>query len=109
MAQAVGLVPRYPLLDQDLVAICAAIPGPIKVQRRRLRFRTKWPLRYAMSGRLPPRLVDRPQRGLPQPLDHWLRTEGSRFLRDRIEALLENPDRLFVDATVRRWMRQWTS
>lgn len=102
MAAAAGLEIRYPLLDRELVALCNRMPGDAKVRRRGLRYWTKVPLRRAMDGRIPARLLHRPKRALPAPLDHWLRTEGAAFLRERTEAMLVDPEGLFAPDEVRR-------
>ena len=102
MAALAGIEIRYPLLDRDMVALCNRMPGGAKVRRRGLRYLTKVPLRRAMEGRISPGLLNRPKRALPAPLDHWLRTEGAAFLRERTEAMLVDPDGLFVPVEVRR-------
>ena len=102
MAALAGIEIRYPLLDRDMVALCNRMPGGAKVRRRGLRYLTKVPLRRAMEGRIDARLLHRPKRALPAPLDHWLRTEGAAFLRERSEAMLVDPEGLFVADEVRR-------
>lgn len=103
MSASVGLEVRFPMLDQHVVSLCAQLPGGAKVCRRGLSWRTKWPLRQAMAGRLPDQLLNRPKRALPAPLDHWLRTEaGARFLRERVASLVADRDGVFQPAVVRR-------
>lgn len=105
LAAHAGLEVRYPLLDRELVQLCAGLPGEAKVRARLLGSGTKWPLRRAMEGRLPENLLNRPKRALPAPLDHWLRTEGVGFLRERTEALVGDPLGLFRPEEVRRLVR----
>lgn len=109
VASHAGLEVRYPMLDRELVAICSALPGEAKVHPRLLGSGTKWPLRQAMAGRLPDNLINRPKRALPAPLDHWLRTEGVDFLRERSEGLVAEADGLFRPAEVRRLVRDHLS
>lgn len=102
MAAGAGLEVRYPLLERELVALCASLPGEAKVRPRLIGSGTKWPLRQAMEGRLPEGILRRPKRALPAPLDHWLRTEGVSFLRERTSRLISEPDGLFRESEVRR-------
>ncbi len=91
MATAAGLAIRYPLLDLRLVTLANGWTGDTKVRRQRGRIVTKAPLRHAMAGRLPRRLLDRDKRSLPTPLDSWLRTAGRGFLRERIDGVCGDP------------------
>lgn len=103
MAAHAGVEVRYPLLDRDLMATSAAMPGPVKVHPVRLGWVTKWPLRQAMRGRMPDRTyLHRPKRSLPNPLDRWLRGAGRDFLQSSIEGLLSDPTALFAPSAVRR-------
>ena len=97
---------RFPLLDDALRAAAALLPGHAKVRPlRNGGFETKAPLRAALRRVLPPRLVDRPKRLMPNPLDHWLRTSGADYLRHVVDTLAEDPDGLFVPAVVRQLER----
>lgn len=102
MAAAAGLDVRFPMLDREFMALCAALPGGAKVRSSGLSFRTKWPLRRAMEGRMSPQLVNRPKRALSAPLDRWLAAEGAHFLRTRIAAVCEDPAGLFAPSELRR-------
>ena len=106
MAGALGMEVRFPMLDEALRAAAAALPGHAKVRPlRNGNFETKAPLRAALRRVLPSRLVDRPKRSLPNPLDHWLRNSGSDYLRHVVDALAEDPDGLFVPSVVRELER----
>ncbi len=103
MAAHAGVEVRYPMLDRELMARCAALPGPVKVHRQGTGYVTKWPLREAMGDRMPDRAyVRRPKRSLPHPLDRWLRLQGRDFLRGAIDGLLADPTALFAPSAVRR-------
>jgi len=102
MSSRAGLEIRYPLLDRELVALCNGWPSSAKLRRIGARTATKAPLRQAMQGRLPQRLLDRPKRSLPQPLDRWLRTGGAVFLRERAERICADPAGTWNVAGVRR-------
>lgn len=85
-----GLDVRFPLLDSEVMAMAAALPGDSKVRRAGGSLHTRWPLRAMLEGILPPPLVNRPKRGLPAPLDGWLGGAGRLFLEERFARLREN-------------------
>ncbi|NOY27327.1 MAG: hypothetical protein GXP62_15780, partial [Oligoflexia bacterium] len=101
MATAAGLEIRYPLLDRQLVALCNSWPSSAKLRRHGTRTATKAPLRDAMAGRLPDRILHRPKRSMPAPLDRWLRTGGADFLRDRADRLCDQDSGTWNPAGVR--------
>ncbi len=101
-----GIQSRFPLLDPELMALTASIPGPDKLDVVGLGYRGKAPLRRAMEGRLPARLLNRPKRANPTPLGHWLRGPGAAFLRERTEHLCEATSGLFVPRTIRTLCRE---
>jgi asparagine synthase (glutamine-hydrolysing) len=97
MSMAVSLEARVPLLDHHLVEFAAALPSGLKVRDGV----GKWILRRAITGLVPPRVLEHPKRGFGVPLERWFREE----LRYRLTAL-QAPDariRPFVDrAAVQR-------
>lgn len=106
MASRAGLEVRYPLLDRELVALANSWSGDTKVHRVRTRTLTKIPLRNAMAGRLPHRLLDRAKRSLPAPLDHWLRGGGKDFLRERIQRVQDDPTGMWSPTGVGQLVEQ---
>ena len=94
-AAASGLDIRFPLLDREVLAMAAALPGALKVRRVGGSLHTRWPLRAMLRGVLPPPLVHRPKRGMPAPLDAWLGGPGRLFLERRTARLLEDANHLF--------------
>ncbi|RME22397.1 MAG: asparagine synthetase B, partial [Deltaproteobacteria bacterium] len=106
MAAAAGVTVRYPMLDRRLVALANGWTGDTKVRRQRGRIVTKAPLRRAMAGRLPRRLLDRDKRSLPAPLDRWLRGPGRSFLRERIDAVCDDPAGTWNADGVRRLLHE---
>ena len=101
MAAANRIHTRFPLLDAEFLALAAEIPGPEKCRRKGVGFISKAPLRAAMQGRLPDRLLNRPKRAEPTPMATWLRGPGEQFLKDRIEATADRCADLFVPAVLR--------
>jgi asparagine synthase (glutamine-hydrolysing) len=62
---------RCPFLDQEVVALAAALPSNYKLRGTR----TKWILRRALRGLLPDEILARPKQGFGAPIDQWLRRE----------------------------------
>lgn len=107
MAAAAGIEVRYPMLDAALLSFCAELPGTLKVYHRLTGgYTTKWPLRAAMEARLPARLLNRPKRSLPNPLDLWLRAPGADFLRGEVDSLRERGADLFIPKVVHEMAEQ---
>jgi asparagine synthase (glutamine-hydrolysing) len=68
-SMAHGLEVRPPLLDHELLELAARIPSQCKVRNGE----TKWILKRACRGRLPPAVLSHPKHGFDMPIDHWLR------------------------------------
>lgn len=98
-AALAGIGLREPLLDRDLVAFLAAIPGPWKVRRSLGGSITKWPLREILKPILGRQLVNRPKRVLPGPWRRWL-AGGQPFIDERIAALREDKFKLFLPGAI---------
>lgn len=94
----VGL--REPLLDRDLVAWCATLPGPWKVRWKPTGAVSKWPLRSLLQPVLGRPLVNRPKRVLPGPWRRWIVGGSARFLDARIAALREDRAQLFLPGAI---------
>ena len=69
-SMANSLEVRCPLLDHKVVEFAAGIPWSYKVRGGE----TKWILKKAFSGLLPPEIVNRDKQGFAIPIDRWLRT-----------------------------------
>lgn len=69
MSMAASIESRVPFLDHKLVEFAARLPEKMKLRGHD----TKWILRKAMHGILPPEILDRPKMGFPVPLGAWLR------------------------------------
>lgn len=98
MATAAGLDARFPLLDHEIVAYAAGLPGAVKVRRVGGSLHTRWPLRAMLDGVLPAPLVNRPRRGMPRPPDAWLLNAGRLFFEERWEKLRANEHGFFQQA-----------
>ncbi|MEC8194028.1 MAG: asparagine synthetase B [Myxococcota bacterium] len=100
MASHNGIHISYPMLDANFLAVTAAMPGPEKCRRSGLGFTSKAPLRQAMQGRIPDRLLHRPKRAEPRPMAQWLRGPGAEFLRARIASTTDRCGDLFMADTI---------
>lgn len=94
-AAAAGVDMRFPLLDLEVVAYAAGLPGAVKVRRAGGGLHTRWPLRAMLDGVVPAPLVNRPRRGMPAPPDGWLVNAGRLFFEERWALLLEDEHELF--------------
>jgi len=101
-----GLQVRYPMLDSELVKLCASWPGSAKIKRRGSRWVGRWPLRQLVSRHLPPQLVWRPDRSMPAPLHDWLRGRSAPVLKQRVESICDNPLGLFRPDVVRKMAQE---
>jgi asparagine synthase (glutamine-hydrolysing) len=99
-ATAAGIGLREPLLDRDLVAWCAAQPGPWKVRSGPGGVVTKWPLRELLRPVLPRGLLNRPKRVLPGPWGRWFAGPARQWLAERVASVREDPLRLFMPSAL---------
>jgi asparagine synthase (glutamine-hydrolysing) len=69
MSMAASIESRVPFLDHRLVEFAAGLPARMKLRG----FTTKWILREAVRGILPPEILSRPKLGFPVPFGLWMR------------------------------------
>jgi asparagine synthase (glutamine-hydrolysing) len=67
-----------PFLDHHLVEFVAALPARMKLRG----FQTKWILREAVKGLVPPAILARRKMGFPVPFAHWMRGPSRQLARD---------------------------
>jgi asparagine synthase (glutamine-hydrolysing) len=89
---AAGLEVRAPFLDPVLVELAATIPSSLKLSG----WRTKYILKAALAGILPPTVVWRRKQGLGVPIAAWLRGPLRHVMESHLAALTR---RGLVDAT----------
>ena len=77
---AFGLEARSPLLDQELVALGAALPARFKVHGRE----KKIALRASLRGVVPDEWIDRPKQGFQVPMAEWLRGDLRELAREAL-------------------------
>jgi asparagine synthase (glutamine-hydrolysing) len=78
MSMAASIESRVPFLDHKLVEFAALLPDRLKLRG----FTTKWILREAIRGLLPPEILSRPKMGFPVPFSLWMRGPWSGLARD---------------------------
>jgi asparagine synthase (glutamine-hydrolysing) len=78
MSMAASIESRVPFLDHKLVEFAALLPDRLKLRG----FTTKWILREAIRGLLPPEILSRPKMGFPVPFSLWMRGPWSDLARD---------------------------
>jgi asparagine synthase (glutamine-hydrolysing) len=105
MAAPARIHTRFPLLDTEFLIQAAAITGAEKCRRKGMGYMSKAPLRMAMEGRLPERLLNRPKRAEPSPMANWTRGPGAAFLRARIAGAADRCADLFVPEAIHTRMK----
>jgi len=95
-----GVEPRYPLMDQGVRRLAHRLPGEFKLSASGSNLRTRWLLRASLKGAVPHALLNRPDRGLPRPLDDWLAGPGRLFFEAQIDLLKQDRFGLFARAAV---------
>ena len=82
MTMANSLELRVPFLDPEVFAVAAGLPLSQKLADGT----TKYALRRALDGIVPPHVLNRRKLGFPVPIRHWLRAEmyewASEIVRD---------------------------
>jgi asparagine synthase (glutamine-hydrolysing) len=78
MSMAHSLEARVPLLDHVLAEFAARIPSHYMLRGNT----TKYILKRALEGVLPPEILNREKQGFAVPLRHWFRGELDGYLRD---------------------------
>ena len=78
MSMAASIESRVPFLDHHLIEFAARLPDRMKLRG----LTTKYILRQAMTGVLPPVILSRKKMGFPVPIGAWLRGPYTSMLDD---------------------------
>ena len=98
MSMAASIESRVPFLDHPLTEWAAALPQTMKLRGTT----TKWILRQAMQGRLPPPILVRRKMGFPVPIGAWLRGPWRPLLDEYVTGERAHARGLFDASTVAR-------
>jgi asparagine synthase (glutamine-hydrolysing) len=80
MSMAASLESRVPFLDHKLVEFAARMPDTMKLRG----WTTKYVLRRAMGGLLPPQILTRKKMGFPTPVGRWFRGPFRRVIDEYV-------------------------
>jgi asparagine synthase (glutamine-hydrolysing) len=80
MTMAHSLEGRVPFLDREVFEVAAGIPVDLKLPPKSVA--TKYALRRAMEGVVPPAIVNRTKLGFPTPTRVWLKKDMYEWARD---------------------------
>jgi asparagine synthase (glutamine-hydrolysing) len=98
MSMAASIESRVPFLDHPLTEWVAALPQTMKLRGTT----TKWILRQAMQGKLPPPILQRSKMGFPVPIGAWLRGPWRPLLNEYVTGARARARDLFDAITVER-------
>jgi asparagine synthase (glutamine-hydrolysing) len=100
MTMANSVEARVPFLDHELVQFALALPPDLKVRGNS----GKYLLKRAVSGLLPPEIVNRPKQGFSAPVSEWFQGElGHKAQREIRKSSLAERGLLDYDALDRLW------
>jgi asparagine synthase (glutamine-hydrolysing) len=80
MSMAASLESRVPFLDHKLVEFATRLPDAMKLRG----WTTKYVLRQAMRGVLPPQILTRKKMGFPTPVGSWFRGPFRRVIDEYV-------------------------
>jgi asparagine synthase (glutamine-hydrolysing) len=80
MSMAASIESRVPFLDHPFAEWIASLPVNVKLRGTT----TKWVLRQAMKGRLPPEILGRRKMGFPVPVGAWFRGKWGHLMTDYV-------------------------
>jgi asparagine synthase (glutamine-hydrolysing) len=80
ISMAHSLELRVPFLDKEVFEVAATVPVDLKLPPKTIE--TKYAMRRALEGVVPPAIVNRKKLGFPTPTRVWLRGEMYEWVRD---------------------------
>ena len=101
-AALAGIEVRFPWLDERVVDLSLAVPGPAKVRGQKLRYFVK----RALTGFLPEEVIHKPKHGFGLPFGVWMREDAglqqlvNRSMQSLRERKLVRAD--YIDSLMRR-------
>jgi asparagine synthase (glutamine-hydrolysing) len=98
MSMANSLEARTPFLDYRVVEFAMQLPSSFKMRG----FQTKYLLKKAMRGKLPPQILHRKKEGFSIPIKNWLRQELRPMMEEVLSEERIRAEGLFNPAYVRK-------
>lgn len=105
MSMAASIESRVPFLDHVFAEWVAALPSSCKLRG----LTTKWILRAAMKGRLPPQILGRRKMGFPVPVGSWFRAQWRWLIDDYVGGTRAKARGIFESTYVDRLIAQHQS
>ena len=102
MTMAHSIEGRVPFLDRDVFEVAASIPTELKLPPHSTQ--TKFALRRALEGVVPPAIVSRKKLGFPTPTRVWLKDQLYEWARDILT--MSNTDNLIDLACARSMLEE---
>ena len=102
MSMAPSLETRAPLLDHKVMEFAAAIPTHLKLKGRT----TKYILKQAVAGLLPPKILTRGKEGFSIPMKNWLMQDLRPLLQGTLSETRLKQRGYFQPAYVRQLMQE---
>jgi len=110
MTMAHSLELRVPFLDHTLVEFVASLPGDLRLRRNgHHRCTTKYVLRRAFGGKVPPAILNRTKLGFPVPLRRLLEQELREIAWDVLQSRSLGESGLFDTTRVAALLREHES
>lgn len=101
-SMACSLEVRVPFLDRRVVELAASLPPGLKLRG----LTTKYVLKRALAGLLPPDILRRPKKGFGVPLGRWFRGDLAPLLREVFAPDIVRRGGLFRVATIERLLSE---
>lgn len=102
LSMAASVEVRVPFLDNELVELMTAVPPSLKVHG----LTGKVLLRQAMTGLLPPEIIQRRKAGFGAPIRRWLRHDLAEMMADLLSPATLKARGLFEATAVQTMIRQ---
>lgn len=101
---AVGLEVRAPFLDTDLVTFACQLPANLRTRNGV----SKFVLKRALAGKLPPHILNRKKQGFGVPVAAWMKGPLQGMLQDELNAAKLAREGFFNPNTVQRLVQEHT-
>lgn len=101
-SMASSLEVRVPLLNASLADYLAEVPHELKLRR----FQSKFLLKKAMEGIVPPEILARPKKGFNAPVAYWIESSLKELVNDQLSSAKLRCEGFFQPSYVERLLRE---